>query len=332
MASTSSRPQGGISLWDHRLWTPNKSSLDIPPDLSDRLKDTQLEDGEDDGEEDDAGDSVLDENIKSHPDDKWLKYIDAPHSCDLCGKVVVREDQLPGNAFGRGGLCTKECGKTKFVYRWPRFRFDDEDSPAGDALLPLPEALNHTRVASDWAYSKAKTWWMQDCTLHHASCRLKPSSFVPTRLLDVAAIYDNRIGLVESKTVSNIENPARWAALSYQAQIYQYSTVTINAASSGSVHQGFLQDRPIYFYEDTVHPVQITFQPSNSSTNPNWSWASTDSQVSIEVVRGDEEGVVFHGAVVKAEAELAMPKARFTAVKSASLMMRGRVHRAGLRG
>ncbi|VBB78551.1 Putative protein of unknown function with het domain [Podospora comata] len=615
MASLSSGSQCGISLWDHRLWTHNKSALDIPPDNSDRLKDTHLEDSEDDDVEDDGGDSRLNQDIKSHPDDAWLKHMDAPHSCHLCSNVVILEDRLPVHAFSQGGGCILrlfmsdkrmwkaglKCplfrylcsvfqerrhlrphrystyaavasdvevgksasagtsprkdlfigvrdGKIKFLYRWPRFRCDDEDSPAGDALLPLPEALIYTRVMSDWAYSKAKAW-IDDCTLHHVSCRLEPSSFVPTRLLDVTAIIDNKIRLVESKSVPNIGNHARWAALSYvwgglqpvrtlkaniedhhkgiplaklpptiqhaiavcqniaiphlwidclciiqddnddlavelqsMAQIYQYSTVTINAASADSVHKGFLQDRPIYFYEDTVYPVQISFRPSKSSPNPNitalllkannsygledldpirtrgwtyqerklpvrslhystaglewscrhivattvtgankrddplsrdlpvvpgqalapwsrivsdytnrklsfpgdkitavsaiaaiyeqeqkktyvaglwkedmpaclvwsvmasgmrprygvytgpsWSWASTDSHVSFKTEEEDEEGVVFYGTVLKAEAEPVMPKARFAAVKSASLVIRGRVHRVSLR-
>ncbi|KAK4172835.1 heterokaryon incompatibility protein-domain-containing protein [Triangularia setosa] len=614
MTSIPSSLQAGMSLWDHRLWTFKKSSLDIGSDLSDILKDTRLEDSEDDDEDNDS-DSGLHQDIKSHPDDKWLKYIDVPHSCDLCFKFVIQEDQLPSNAFSQGGRCIlriamsdhkmwkagRKCplfrylcsvfqerrrlrphrhlayaavasdidmgtspttsgsprkdlfvgisdGNIKFLYRWPRFRFDDEDSPAGDVLLPLPEALNHTRVTSDWAYSRAKTW-IQDCTLHHASCQLKPSGFVPTRLLDLGSICDNKIRLVESKTIPSMKRSAGWAALSYvwgglqpvrtlkaninshhkgipldklpptiqnsiavcqniaipylwidclciiqdddddlavelqvMAQIYQYSTITINAASAGSVHQGFLQDRPLYFYDDTVRPVTIRFEPSKGSMNPgvtgfllknnlsygledldpirtrawtyqerklpmrslhystagiewscrhlvastvtnpeklyddrllgegptvagqeltpwsvivqdytqrklsfpsdkitavsaiaaiyhqekpktyvaglwkedmpecliwhviasemkpryemytgpSWSWASTDSRVSYQLAH-NEVGIVYHATVIKAESELVMPKAKFAAVKSASLLLRGRVHRANLK-
>ncbi|KAK4198119.1 heterokaryon incompatibility protein-domain-containing protein [Triangularia verruculosa] len=614
MTSIPSSSHAGMTLWDHRLWTFKKSSLDIPPDLPDRFKDIQLEDSEDEVDEDNSSDFDLDRCVKSHPDDKWLKYVDAPHTCDLCGKLVIREDRLPSNALGPGGRCIlrvrmsdkkmwkagRKCplfrylcsvfqegrrlrphrysvydavasdvdlgisyppsssprgdlfmgvvdGKIKFLYRWPRFLYDDQDSPAGDTLLPLPEALYYTRVASDWAYSRAKKW-IEDCTLNHTSCRLEPSGFVPTRLLDVAAIRGNNICLVESKTVPNIQKSARWAALSYvwgglqpvrtleanindhrkgipldrlpptiqhsitvcqniaipylwidclciiqddnddlavelqfMAQIYQHSTVTINAASAASVHQGFLQDRPLYFYEDTIQPVQINFEPSKCSANagvtgfllknnlsyalqdfdpirtrawtyqerklpirslhystagiewscrhlvastvtntekpyddrllgegptlagqeltpwsvivqdythrklsfpsdkitavsaiaaiyhqeqqktyvaglwkedmpgcliwhvgpsevkpryemytgPSWSWASTDSRVSYQLA-SNEEGVVYHSTVWKAEAEPAMPKARFAAVKSAFLLLRGRVHRAAL--
>ncbi|KAK0736496.1 heterokaryon incompatibility protein-domain-containing protein [Apiosordaria backusii] len=617
MSTSPSSP--GTSLWDHRLWTFKKSSLDIQPDLPDKLKDIQLEDSEDDDDNEDINnDSELDQNVKSHPNDQWLKYVDAPHSCDLCCKLVIREDRLPSNALGRGGRCIfrlpmsdrkmwkagKKCplfrylcsvfqerrrlrphrhsayaavasdvdmgtnsvpthslrkdlfigirdGQIKFLYRWPRFRYDDEDLPVGDALLPLPgtpEALNHIRLTSDWAYSRAKTW-IQECISKHDSCRLQPSDFVPTRLLDVASIRDNKICLVESKAIPNIKKSARWAALSYvwgglqpvrtlkdninshhkgipldelpptirhsitvcqsitipylwvdclciiqddnddlgvelqfMAEIYQYSTVTINAASAASVHQGFLQDRPLYFYEDTVQPVQIKFEPLKGSANsgvtgfllknnlsyglehldpihtrawtyqerklpmrsiyystagmewscrhlvastvtnteklyddrllgegptvpgqeltpwsvivqdytqrnlsfpsdkitavaaiaaiyeqeqkktyvaglwkedmpecliwhvmvgemkpryemytgPSWSWASTDSHVSYQIAH-NEEGIVYHTTVLKAESELVMPKAKFAAVKSASLLLQGQVHRATLK-
>ncbi|KAK4167497.1 heterokaryon incompatibility protein-domain-containing protein [Cladorrhinum sp. PSN259] len=614
MSSSPNSPRR-TGLWDHRLWTFQKSSLDSPPDLADRLRDSQVKDSDDDDGGHIESEPEPDQNVKSHPDDEWLKYLDAPHSCELCCKLVIREDWLPSNALGQGGRCIlrlpmsdrkmwkagKRCplfrylcsvfqktrcllphrhsayaavasyvdmgadltssgslrkdlfvgirdGKIKFLYRWPRFRYDNEDTPAGDALLPLPEYLNYTRVTSDWAFSKAKTW-IEECISEHDSCRLKPSDFVPTRLLDVASIRDSKIRLVESKSIPGINNSARWAALSYvwgglqpvrtlkdnianhykgipldklpptiqhsitvcqkisipylwidclciiqddngdlgvelqvMAQIYQYSTVTINASSAASVHQGFLQDRPLYFYEDSVQPVQINFESSKGSVNsgitgflllndlnygleeldpirtrawthqeaklpmrslhystagiewscrhvvtskainrerisdgrlprenpvvpgqeltpwsaivqqytqrnlsfpadkitavgaiaaiyqqdtkktyvagmwkedmpecllwhvikpdqkprygiytgPSWAWASVDSPVSYETYH-NEKGVVYYGTILKAESELVIPKAQFAAVKSASLLLRGRVHRATLR-
>lgn len=89
------------------------------------------------------------------------------------------------------------------------------DAFAGDpAASHVSSRPVNCYVASEAAFERAAAW-LVECHSDHSSCRRYTSNFLPNRVIDVSIPNESHIVRLVSTAPNELENPAKYIALSY---------------------------------------------------------------------------------------------------------------------